>query len=100
MPSALKSPVTIGFAAAAIVAAFFSQWPLAALAFIVAVGNLVVLSIKESSQRRSEVELEDLSNEDRTLLSPIRRLRNEIEAVVSSNKQNVSISVVGAEALS
>ena len=99
MPRALTSPVTLGFAAAAIVAAIFSQWPIAALALIVAVGNLAILSIKETSAKRSEAEIVDLSNEDRTLISPIRRLRNEIAALVEANKQNVSISVVGAEAL-
>lgn len=100
MPQALKSPVTLAFGAAAIVAAFFAQWPLAALALIIAVGNMAILSIKETSKRRADLELEDLSNEDRALLSPIRRLRNEIQGLVESNKQNVSISVVGAEALS
>ena len=100
MPRALTNPVTIGFAAAALVAALFSQWPVAALAFIVAIGNLAILSIRETSAKRSEFELEDLSNEDRTLIAPIRRLRNEIAALVDANKQNVSISVVGAEALS
>lgn len=99
MPRALLNPFTLGFAGAALVAALFSQWPLAALAFIVAIGNLAILSIKETSAKRAVMDTEDLSNEDRTLISPIRRLRNEIDELVQSNKQNVSISVVGAEAL-
>ena len=43
--------------------------------------------------------MEDLSNEERAQLGPLRKLRKEIARIVEARNEEVSVSVVGAEAI-
>jgi hypothetical protein len=98
MKRVILNPLVLGLAAVAAAAAAFGRFPIAALALVCAVGVAVIGAMKAAQAGRAEDEFEDLPNEDRARLAPLRKLRREIRAIVEGRKDDVSIAVVGAEA--
>lgn len=95
----LKTPLSLLSAAVVVVGAVLGRFDVALLGVILLIGCVAFLAIKGGASERSNDVLEDLGNEERAQLAPLRKLRNEIAAIVEAKQADVSISVVGREAL-
>jgi hypothetical protein len=72
---------------------------LAVLSGVVLVGSGLAMSARRSRELRAQVGDDDISPNDRVYLRPIRRLRDEIEAIVLENERSPAVKVIGREAI-
>lgn len=96
----LKNPFSLISAAVVVAGAVLGRLDVALLGVILLVGSMAYLAIKGGGAERSDDVLEDLGNEERAQLAPLRKLRNEIATIVQEKQADVSVAVVGKEALS
>lgn len=87
------------FLFAGIGAGFVGQVGLSVLGVLLAIASVAYLSMQQTKALREDGEMSDLTNEERSQLAPIRKLRNEIAETVQAKNSDVSVSVVGAEAI-
>ena len=83
---------------AAVVLGVIGQYALAVLALVAWVGILAFGAMKQTSTMRATDPTEDMDADSRALFAPIRRLSNEIEAMVEKNRDAALMRTVGAEA--
>jgi chromosome segregation ATPase len=99
MQKVLFHPFPLAFLFVAIGSAIFGQTALSVLALVASLASVAFLSVRESRSLRDEGVMEDLSNEERAQLGPLRKLRNEIAQIVEAKNEDISIAVVGKEAI-
>jgi hypothetical protein len=94
----LASPIPILSLVVAVLLLILGQPLLAAVAFLVWVGALAFGSMRLSTERREEDPAESMDPESRSLFAPIRRLTNEVDEMVSKNRDSALMRTIGAEA--
>ncbi len=87
------------FLVAGIVFFVIGNFALGGLALTLSVALLVLKTMRETASRMADDPREEMDAESRSLFSPIRRLTNEIEEVVTRNDDSTVMKVVGKEAL-
>ncbi len=94
----LRVRLALPFLAVAAVGAVLSNLPLVLGGFLGGALALLWATIWVVRTTRDALGLDALSPQDRSFLVPIRRLVEQIDAVVDANKASPAIAVVGAEA--
>jgi hypothetical protein len=94
----VMKPGALAAVAAAVVLGVIGQYALAVLALIAWVGILAFGAMKQTSTTRATDPTEEMDADSRALFVPIRRLSNEIEALVEKNGDTALMRTVGTEA--
>ena len=92
----LTRPLPLSLAAVAALGLVFGQPGIAVLAMVGWVASLAYYSMRAAAAKRHDSEI---SAEGRTMLRPIKELREEIAGYVRSFSDRPEISVIGGEAL-
>jgi hypothetical protein len=96
----LTQPLSLVLATVAVTSFLFLRLPaLAALAAVAWVGVLVFSSILQFRRQVEEDPTEELRPESRSLLRPLKRLREEMHEIVERHPENAAARVLGQEAL-
>lgn len=94
----VMKPGPLAAVIAAVVLGVIGQYALAGLALIAWVGILAFGAMKQTSTTRATDPTEEMDADSRALFVPIRRLSNEIEALVEKNGDTALMRTVGTEA--
>lgn len=81
-----------------IMGAILSAPLIVGIGFVLMTGAFIVLAARQTKSRWEEAGDQNLSNEARTLLRPLRRHRDDLHEFVKSNQNSPSIKVLGTEA--
>lgn len=95
---ALLNPGTVLGAIVAITGALVGRWEAVLIGLGMAAVGLFVFATKRSAQLRSENPLDQVSNQNRSRILPIRRLAVEIEEIVDASPNDPIVQVIGNEA--
>lgn len=80
----------------AVVLVLLRQIPLAILAVL----GLVVYAFVTSARQQAEASLDELPQDENTMIRPLRKLHADLEEFVKQNDGMTSVKVIGAQALS
>jgi len=86
-------------AAGGVISAMFGRFDIGVLLGVLAIGLLAIQTMAANRRQNDDPQTTDLGNEDQAKLSPLRRLKREIQEIVESKASDPTISVVGNEAL-
>lgn len=95
----LLRPIVLPWIVATVAGALFGQPLIVAVGLVGTVSSLMVTVMRDVRARRDELGLDSLSPQDRSLLVPVRRLREQLEAIVAGNTSSPSLAVIGPEAV-
>jgi hypothetical protein len=96
---AFLRPIVIPWLAVTAAGAVFGQPLVVAGGLVATAFALMVTVMRDVRARREELGLDSLSPQDRSKLVPIRRLREQLEALVAGNRGSPSLAVIGPEAV-
>lgn len=96
---ALLRPIVLPWLALTVAGGVFGQPLLLAAGLVATAFALMVTVMRDVRARREALGLDALSQEDRTLLAPMRRMRDQLEELVARSGRSPSIAVIGPEAV-
>lgn len=96
----LTHPVSLVSLALVVLGAAFGRIEVSILGLIGFVGATAWIAMKASQGGSGEISLDSISNENRVLIAPLRRLHNEMAQIIGRNKDNAAVKVIGEEAFS
>lgn len=77
----------------------FGQPVVIAIGLAGAVGSLFIASARATQSNRAEMTEDRVRPDQRVLIRPLRKLRDDISGIVQANKESTSVKVIGVEAL-
>ena len=71
---------------------------IALLGLIGAIGSIALISGREAQNRHASYSDDEISPDSRTLLRPVKKLADDIEAIITANRDSQTVQIVGQEA--
>ncbi len=95
----LKHPVALISLAVLVGGAVFGRIDIALLGLLGFIASAAWLGMRAAQRRAAEAKIDEVSNANRVLIAPLRRLHGEIENILERAQNNPTVKVIGAEAV-
>lgn len=95
----MRTIIAVAALVLAFLLVFLSQPLLAAIAIVVAVGLVAIGAMRKTGEARMADPTLEMDPDSRSLYAPVRRLTNELEALIQKNPDSSLLKTIGNEAL-